>query len=108
MSLIQVTLELWSLDIHLSPYANSNSNFSEDGTTTFEKCKSYDVSGWGTINEDFNSALTSRPDNYADTTIACQAYTYNKSEGLDTIVNDVRWNFFFDSEIANLFLNLFF
>jgi len=62
----------------------------EDGTTTFEKCKSYDVSGWGTINEDFNSALTSRPDNYADTTIACQAYTYNKSEGLDTIVND--WN----------------
>ena len=68
-----------------------NYNFSEDGTTTFEKCKSYDVSGWGTINEDFNSALTSRPDNYADTTIACQAYTYNKSEGLDTIVNDVRW-----------------
>jgi OCT family organic cation transporter-like MFS transporter 4/5 len=60
----------------------------EDGKTTYEKCKSYDVSGWGTINEDFNSALKSRPENYADTTIVCQGYTYNKSEGLDTIVND--------------------
>ena len=76
-------------------YLNLKLNFSEDGKTTFEKCLSYDVSGWGTINEDFNSALNNRPENYADATIACQSYTYNTSEGLDTIVNDVSCFFYF-------------